>query len=42
MNEEIKARKILCQLKEQFKDIPFNLTLKISDIKDLDKAFTTQ
>ena len=42
MKCEILALKLSYQYKEQFYKAPFNITIKLNHIKQLDKAFTSQ
>ena len=42
MNEEIIARKLKCQFEEIFQKGPFNIILKINNIKKIDRALTQQ
>ena len=40
--KEVNARKLLYHFKELFQEMPFNITLKLNNIKQVDRALTPQ
>ena len=42
IRKEVNTRKRLYQFKEHFQEMPFNITLKLNNIKQLDQALTQQ